>query len=130
MQNAQARDVREPIKLSESGEFYRSRDEWIRYVLDRPKDELSLVHKAIAVKIAMTTNPKKRTYSISQARIAKDIDVAEKTVKHAVGKLRKLGLLDTEKRRIGPNTKAFNFYRLVPVVLAMQKAEGPEEGPL
>ena len=105
-------------KLTASGRFYRSRDDWVRYVLDRPKTQFTVVDKAIGVKIAMTTNPKKSAYSISQARIASDLGVAEQTVKNAVGKFRRAGLLDIEKRQIGKNSKAFNFYRIVPVELA------------
>ena len=107
------------LGLTASGRFYRTRDDWVRYVLDRPKDEFTIADKAIGVKIAMTTNPKQGRYSISQARIAKDLGLAEQTVKNAVVKFRKAGLLDIEKRKIGTNTKAFNFYRLVPVELAM-----------
>ena len=103
--------------LSLAGMFYRRRDEWIRHVIRMrrvdPKRDLSSVEKLVAVYIAETLNPKSQSWIISQARIAADLEVDEKSVKNAVMKLRRMGLLETRMVKVEGNAKRFNAYSIV-----------------
>lgn len=101
--------------LSLSGVFYRRRDEWIKHLLKRPKDELSHVEKLVGVYIAQTINPETRSWITSQERIAADLQIGVRVVKSAVVKLRKAGLLATKRARVHKNSKVFNSYSIVAV---------------
>ena len=119
-------DVRLKKSLSLAGMFYRRRDEWIRHVIRMrrvdPKRDLSSVEKLVAVYIAETLNPKSQSWIISQARIAADLEVDEKSVKNAVMKLRRMGLLETRRVKVEGNAKRFNAYSIV----SPEHAEPPQ----
>lgn len=102
-------------ELSLSGMFYRRRDDWIKYVLKRPKAELSHVEKLVGIYIAETINPDDREWITSQERIAADMDIGIRIVKSAVSKLRREGLLTVRKARVNENPKLFNSYAIVAV---------------
>lgn len=109
-------------ELSLSGRFYRMRDEWIRYVIRLPRDEFSATEKLVAVFIAETINPVTRSWTISQAAIAKDLEITERAVKGAVAKLRERGLIEVERVSINGHSKLFNRYELVPPEQAIPNA--------
>jgi transcription initiation factor IIE alpha subunit len=109
-------DTMRPQKeLSLPGMFYRRRDDWIKYILKRPKTELSHVEKLVAIYIVETINPDDREWVTSQERIASDMEIGIRIVKSAVSKLRKEGLLKVRKVRLKNNPKLFNSYSFVPV---------------
>lgn len=101
--------------LSLSGMFYRRRDDWMKYILKRPKAEFSHVEKLVAIYIAETINPDDREWITSQEKIADDLELGLRIVKSAVAKLKAEGLLSIRKARIGDNPKRFNSYAIVSV---------------
>lgn len=102
-------------ELSLSGIFYRRRDEWIKYILKRPKAEFSHVEKLVAIYIAETINPELRSWVTSQERIASDMEIGIRVVKSAVSKLKAEGLLEAKRVRVKGNSKLFNSYSIVAV---------------
>ena len=100
-------------ELSLSGVFYRRRDEWIRYVIARPKDELTATEKAVAVRIVISLNPQEQVYVLSQARIANDLGIAVQTVKNAVLKLKRLGLIESRRVPYRDGSRPFNSYEMI-----------------
>lgn len=104
--------------LSLSGMFYRMRDDWIRYVIRRPKEDYSVTERLVAVYIAEAINPDSRMWIVSQEKIAADLDVKVRVVKGAVAKLRNDGLLMTARVKLQGHSKLFNAYELVPVEMA------------
>lgn len=107
-----------PKELTPSGSFYRMRDDWIRYILTRPKDELSYVEKLVAIRIASAINPTSRSWILSQERIASDLDCGIRIVKSAVAKLKRERLIKAMRVRVPGQMKLFNSYELVPVELS------------
>lgn len=105
-------------ELTLSGRFYRMRDDWIRYVIRRPKEDYSVTERLIAVYIAEAINPDSRMWIVSQEKIAAELDVKVRVVKSAVAKLRKDGLLQTTRVQVQGHSKLFNAYEIVPVELA------------
>lgn len=116
-------DAPQKKALSLSGMFYRRRDDWIRYVIKRPKDELSHVERLVAVYIAEAINPKTRVWVVSQERIALDLEIGVRIVKSAVAKLRARGLIRTERVRVAGHSKLFNAYSLVAIEEAVPEPE-------
>lgn len=108
-------DVRHRKELSPAGLFYRQRDDWIKFIISRPKAQFSHVEKLVAVYIAETINPEAREWVTSQERIADDLEVGVRIVKSAVAKLKQAGLLTTRRRRILASKNAFNSYAIVAV---------------
>lgn len=102
-------------ELSFAGVFYRRRDDWIKFILKRPKAQLSHVEKLVAIYIAETINPDAREWITSQERIADDMEIGVRVVKSAVSKLRREGLLSVRKARVLDNPKLFNSYSIVAV---------------
>lgn len=102
-------------ELSLSGLFYRRRDDWIKFILKRPKAQYSHVEKLVAIYIAETINPDEREWVTSQERIAADMEIGLRIVKSAVSKLRKDGLMKVRKARVKNNPKLFNSYSIVAV---------------
>lgn len=107
--------IKQKKELSPSGLFYRMRDDWIKYILKRPKAELSHVEKLVGIYIAETINPDDREWVTSQERIAEDLEIGVRMVKSAVVKLRSEGLLKTKRKRVKGNSKLFNSYSIVAV---------------
>jgi transcription initiation factor IIE alpha subunit len=105
-------------KLSPAGQFYRTRDSWIKFILCKPKDEYTYVEKLVAIRIASTINPKTQTWVLSQGRIAKDLGCGVRIVKSAVAKLKEEKLIKAKRVRVPGQTKLFNAYELVPVELS------------
>lgn len=105
-------------QLSPAGEFYRMRDNWIRHVLCRPKDELTYVEKLVGIRIASSINPTDRVWVLSQGRIANDLNCGIRIVKSAVAKLKKEKLLRATRVKVTGHAKMFNAYELVPVELS------------
>jgi DNA-binding MarR family transcriptional regulator len=101
--------------LSLSGMFYRRRDDWIKFVLEIPKAELSFTEKAIAIFIAEKMNPRDQSWVISQERIAKALGLKIRIVKSAVAKLKERGLIRTRRTRLNGKPKLFNAYEIVAV---------------
>ena len=93
--------------------FYRRRDEWIRYVISLPKEDLTATEKAVAVRIVISLNPKEQVYVLSQARIANDLGLAVQTVKNSVLKLKRLGLIESKRVPYKDGSKPFNSYEMV-----------------
>jgi len=104
-------------KLSPAGQFYRMRDNWIRFVLCKKKDEYTYVEKLVAVRIASAINPE-TPWVLSQARIAKDLDCGIRIVKSAVQKLKQERLIKATRVRVPGQKKLFNAYELIPVELS------------
>lgn len=102
-------------ELTLPGMFYRRRDDWIRFILKRPKTQYSYVEKLVAIYIAETINPDSREWVTSQEKIADDMEIGIRVVKSAVSKLRSDGLLTVRKARVGGNPKLFNSYAIVAV---------------
>ena len=100
-------------ELSLSGMFYRRRDEWIRHVIALPKDDLTATEKAVAVRIVISLNPQEQVYVLSQARIADDLGLAVQTVKNAVLKLKRLGLIDSQRVPYKRGSRPFNSYEMI-----------------
>lgn len=100
-------------ELSLSGMFYRRRDEWIRYVISLPKDDLTATEKAVAVRIVIALNPQEQVYVLGQARIADDLGIAVQTVKNAVLKLKRLGLIEAKRVSYKQGARPFNSYEMV-----------------
>ena len=100
-------------ELSLSGIFYRDRDEWIRYVISMPKEDLTATEKAVAVRIVIALNPQERVYVLGQARIAEDLGIAVQTVKNAVLKLKRLGLIEAKRVSYKHGVRPFNSYEMI-----------------
>jgi biotin operon repressor len=111
-------EIKNRKELSLSGMFYRMRDNWIRHVIGRPKKDYSPVSKLVAIRIATAINPETRSWVISQARIAADLEVGERIVKQAVAQLKKDGLIKVKRVKVPGKAKLFNAYEIVPVELA------------
>lgn len=116
-------------ELSPSGRFYRMRDQWIRYVIRLPRDEMSATDKMVAVLIAQTINPTTRKWVISQAAVARELEVTERAVKGAVRKLRERGLIEIERVAINGQSKLFNCYELVSPEHAIPEPQGNLRSP-
>jgi hypothetical protein len=105
-------------KLSTAGLFYRMRDDWIRFILVKPKSEYGYVEKLVAIRIASSINPTQQAYVLSQERIAKDFGCGIRVVKSAVQKLKKENLIRAKRVKVEGFAKRFNSYELVPVELS------------
>jgi hypothetical protein len=98
-------------ELTEAGQWYRDRDEWIRYVIGRPY--LSSDCQRVAVFIAMHMNRKDNHTKHQQKTIAKDLNLNPSTVKRAVAKLIEETLIEKEQVQRGRRNRAVNRYRLI-----------------
>lgn len=99
-------------QLSESGKWYRNRDEWVRHILGR--DYLTSDCQRVAIFIAMHMNRQDNHAKHQQKTIAKDLGLSPSTVKRAVAVLsvdEKLIAKDTVQR--GRKNRAVNRYRLI-----------------
>jgi len=104
-------------KLSPAGQFYRMRDNWIKFILCKRKDEYTYVEKLVAIRIASAINPT-TPWVLSQSRIAEDLDCGVRVVKSAVRKLKDEKLIRATRVKVPGHTKLFNAYELVPVELS------------
>ena len=91
------------------------RDNWIKHVLCRPKDEMTYVEKLVAIRIASSINPASGIWVLSQGRIADDLSCGVRVVKSAVAKLKSENLIRATRVKIAGHAKRFNAYELVPV---------------
>jgi hypothetical protein len=103
--------MRNEPELSEAGQWYRNRDEWIRHVLGRPY--LTADCQRVGIFIAMHMNRRDNHTKHQQTTIAKDLDLSVMTVKRSVKKLREEGLIDREQVKRGMRNRAVNHYRLI-----------------
>ncbi len=108
-------------ELSLAGMFFRRRDDWIKYILRRPKAEFSHVEKLVAIYIAETINPRDRAWITSQEKIADDMEIGVRVVKSAVAKLKREGLLGAKRARVQGSPKTFNCYSIIPIEDATPK---------
>lgn len=97
--------------LTESGVFYRDRDEWMRYVASRETWDASA--RLICLYIALKANPESREPFPRQSVIAEDCGVSTATVKRAVRQAVSAGLLAVTVKRAFRGRKPVNHYRLV-----------------
>lgn len=105
-------------KLSPAGQFYRMRDNWIKFILCKKKDEYTYVEKLVAIRIASAINPTTQAWVLSQARIAEDLNCGLRIVKSAVAKLKDERLIRATRVPVPGHKKLFNAYELVPVELS------------
>jgi len=105
------RKLQEQQELTEAGQWYRNRDEWIRHVIGRPyfTDAQKLVGTFIAMHMNRTDNHTKH----QQTTIAKDLNLSVVTVKKATKRLREEGLIDRDQVQRGRRNRAVNHYRLI-----------------
>lgn len=101
----------EEQKLTEAGEWYRNRDEWVRHVIGRPY--LTDAQRLIATFIAMHINRVEEHTKHQQTTIAKDLNLSVGTVKKATKKLIEEGLIARNQIRRGQRNRAVNQYRLI-----------------
>ena len=97
--------------LSESGVFYRDRDEWMRYVQTRTEWDAST--RLVGCYIATRINPTTREAWPMQSTIAKDLGVSAPTVKRAVATLVGSQLLRVRLVKPRGGRRAVNHYALV-----------------
>lgn len=94
--------------LTDSGTFYRDRDEWLRYVASR--DEWEASWRLVCMYIALRSNPTSPEPYVRQKVIAKDLGVSVATVKRAVKRAVKESLLKPTPK-VPPNgRKPVNHY--------------------
>jgi biotin operon repressor len=98
-------------QLSEAGEWYRDRDEWVRHVIGRPY--LTPDQRNVGVFIAMHMNRHDSHTKHQQTTIAKDLNISVVTVKRATKKLREEGLIERDQVVRGRRGRAVNHYRLI-----------------
>ncbi|WP_267550323.1 helix-turn-helix domain-containing protein [Rhizobium rhizogenes] len=98
-------------ELTEAGQWYRNRDEWIRHVLGRPY--LSADCQRVGIFIAVHMNRRDNHTKHQQSTIAKDLNLSVLTVKRSVKKLREEGLIDRAQVQRGQRNRAVNHYRLI-----------------
>lgn len=98
--------------LSESGVFYRDREDWCRHVATCVEYDAST--RLIGMHIALRVGPKTREAWHTQRRIARDLKLSVPTVKRAVAQLVRDGRLSVVKKvPRGGRKKAVNHYSLV-----------------
>jgi len=99
-------------ELSEAGQWYRNRDEWVRHVLGRPY--LTSDQIRVAIFIAMHMNRTDNHAKHQQKTIAKDLNLSPSTVKRAVAALvGECKLIERETVQRGRKNRAVNRYRLI-----------------
>ncbi|KEA07157.1 helix-turn-helix domain-containing protein [Rhizobium rhizogenes] len=98
-------------ELSDAGQWYRNRDEWIRHTLGRPY--LSADCQRVGIFIAMHMNRRDNHTKHQQKTIAKDLCLNPSTVKRAVAKLIEEGLISKDQVQRGIRGRAVNHYRLI-----------------
>jgi len=103
--------MKNEIELSEAGQWYRDRDEWIRHVIGRPY--LSADCQRVGIFIAMHMNRRDNHTKHQQKTIAKDLNLSPVTVKRAVAKLIDEGLISKDQVQRGRRNRAVNHYRLI-----------------
>jgi len=96
--------------LSDSGVFYRDRDEWMRHLITR--DDMEMSARAVGLYLALRVNPVDRKAWPQQATIAKELGLSLPTVKRAVKALVDDGLLYRKQGRRGVK-RAVNEYSLI-----------------
>lgn len=100
---------RKPRKQYARGTFYVARDAWVRHIAQRT--DLTHAEKLIAIYVIMNTN-EITTYVRSQGRIATDLGFAKGTVRNALAKLQKLGLMDSTRQKM-TSGKFINAYEFI-----------------
>lgn len=108
--------------LSDVGEFYRNRDEWVRHVLGRTEWDPSW--RMVCVAIAMRANPDSREPFPKQTRIGEDLGLNKRTVRRAVSQAVAEGLFVISKRRplrAQKGAKPVNHYALIPPSIAAER---------
>lgn len=103
--------MRNEPELSEAGQWYRDRDEWIRHVLGRTY--LTSDCQRVGIFIAMHMNRRDNHTKHQQKTIAKDLNLNPSTVKRAVAKLIDEGLISKDQVQRGRRGRAVNQYRLI-----------------
>ena len=98
-------------ELSEAGQWYRDRDEWIRHIIGRPY--LSADCQRVGIFIAMHMNRRDNHTKHQQKTIAKDLNLSASTVKRAVGRLVDEGFITKDQVQRGQRNRAVNRYRLI-----------------
>jgi len=98
-------------ELSEAGEWYRNRDEWIRYVLSR--DYLTADCQRVGIFIALHINRHDNHARHQQTTIAKDLNLGVATVKRAIRALKDEALIAVDTVQRGRTKRAVNRYRLI-----------------
>ncbi len=95
--------------LSESGVWYRDRDEWVRHLLT---SDMALGTKVVGVFLAMHMNRKDNHSKHRQSVIAAETGVGIATVKRGVKELFEAGLIDKFTLPRGPYKRGLNRYSL------------------
>jgi predicted transcriptional regulator len=103
--------MRNEPELSEAGQWYRDRDEWIRHVLGR--SYLTADCQRVGIFIAMHMNRRDNHTKHQQKTIANDLNLNPSTVKRAVAKLIDEGLISKDQVQRGRRGRAVNQYRLI-----------------
>ncbi|MDX0572141.1 MarR family transcriptional regulator [Sinorhizobium medicae] len=98
-------------ELSDAGQWYRNRDEWVRHILGRIY--LTADCQRVAIFIAMHMNRRDNHTKHQQTTIAKDLNLSPATVKRSVKTLREEGLVDRNQAQRGRRNRAVNQYRLI-----------------
>ncbi|MBO6901396.1 MAG: hypothetical protein JJ864_08620 [Rhizobiaceae bacterium] len=97
--------------LTDSGVFYRDRDEWMRYVVTQPDLDNSV--RLVALYIALRANPQSREPFPRQTTIAKELRLHVQTVKLAVAALKSRNLIVVSRRIAPGGRKPVNHYALI-----------------
>lgn len=108
--------------LSDEGEFYRERDEWVRHI--QKQTEWDASWRLALIALAMRANPKSRTPYPKQTTIASEVGINVRTVRRAIQEAADEGLLLISKRRAlyaPPGSKPVNHYSLVSPANAERK---------
>lgn len=108
--------------LTDSGEFYRDRDEWLRFVASR--DEWEASWRLVCMYIALRANPTSQEPYPRQSVIARDLGLSVATVKRGVKQAVKMGLLKPRQRVPAKGKKPVNHYQIV------HPAEASEVSPM
>lgn len=109
-------------ELSEEGDFYRRRDEWLRHVLGRVDWDASW--RVALAALAMRANPKSPAPYPKQERVSEDTGIHARTVRRAIREATEEGLLSVSRRRplnAPKGAKAVNHYSLIPPSQAERK---------
>jgi len=99
--------------LTDSGEFYRQRDEWMRAVAALKMDPSV---RLVCLRIALYTNPGSREARPRQTTLAKELRISVPTVKRAIALAVKRKILLVRRARVlgaARGSKPVNHYSLI-----------------
>lgn len=97
--------------LSESGVFYRDRDEWMRYVQGRTDMEVSV--RLIGCYLALKMNPVSPEAFPMQTTMATELGVSLATVKRAIAQLLAFQLMRVRLVSVRRGKRPVNHYSLI-----------------